>query len=106
MRIKNEENIRDLFLGIDEKVYDYKGNGINSINFDNAATTPTFKSNFSYMKKLSKTYASIGRGAGQKAEITTELYYESKNFLMDFFHIKNSDKYVVIYVNNTTEALN
>ncbi|MBN1041125.1 aminotransferase class V-fold PLP-dependent enzyme [Clostridium botulinum] len=106
MRIKNEENIRDLFLGIDEKVYDYKGNGINSINFDNAATTPTFKSNFLYMKKLSKTYASIGRGTGQKAEITTELYYESKKFLMDFFRIKNSDNYVVIYVNNTTEALN
>ncbi|SFD33204.1 aminotransferase class V-fold PLP-dependent enzyme [Clostridium uliginosum] len=106
MRIKNQKEIRDLFFGIDEKVYDYKGNSIEAINFDNAATTPVFKSSFSYMKKLSKTYASIGRGTGQKAEISTELYYESKSFLMDFFHIKNREKYVVIYVNNTTEALN
>lgn len=106
MRIKNEENFRDLFIGINEKVFDYKGHLINSVNFDNAATTPPFKSDFLYMKKLSKTYASIGRGTGQKAEISTELYYQSKMFLMDFFHVKNRDKYVVIYVNNTTEALN
>ncbi|AOR22860.1 aminotransferase class V-fold PLP-dependent enzyme [Clostridium taeniosporum] len=106
MSIKNEKNIRNLFIGINEKVYNYKGRPIDSINFDNAATTSAFKSDFLYMKNLSKTYASIGRGTGQKAEITTELYYQSKVFLMDFFNIKDREKYVVIYVNNTTEALN
>lgn len=106
MGIKNKNNIRDLFIGLDEKVCDSNGNCIDGINFDNAATTPPIKSSIECIEKLSNTYASIGRGTGQKAEITTNLYQESRKFLMDFFNIKNKDKYVVIYVNNTTEGIN
>ena len=106
MKIKNIKNIKDLFVGLDEKVCASDGHCINTINFDNAATTPPIKSSIEYMKNLSNTYASIGRGTGQKAEITTNLYKESKNFLMDFFNIKDKEKYVIIYVNNTTEGIN
>ena len=106
MKIENEKNIKDLFIGLDEKVCDSNGKCIDGINFDNAATTPPIKSSIEYIKKLSNTYASIGRGTGQKAEITTNLYKESKNFLMTFFNIKDKEKYVVIYVNNTTEGIN
>lgn len=106
MKIENEKNIKDLFIGLDEKVCDSNGHCIDGINFDNAATTPPIKSSIQYIEKLSNTYASIGRGTGQKAEITTDLYKESKNFLMDFFNIKDKEKYVVIYVNNTTEGIN
>jgi len=106
MKIENKKNIKDLFLGLDEKVCDSNGQCINGINFDNAATTPPIKSSIEYIAKLSNTYASIGRGTGQKAEITTDLYKESKIFLMDFFNIKDIEKYVVIYVNNTTEGIN
>ena len=106
MKIENEKNIKDLFIGLDEKVCDSNGHCIDGINFDNAATTPPIKSSIQYIEKLSNTYASIGRGTGQKAEITTNLYKESKNFLMNFFNIKDKEKYVVIYVNNTTEGIN
>jgi len=106
MKMENRKNIKDLFIGLDEKVYDSNGNCIDEINFDNAATTPPIKSSIEYIEKLSNTYASIGRGTGQKAEMTTNLYKESKNFLMNFFNIKDSEKYVVIYVNNTTEGIN
>jgi len=106
MKIKNKKNIKDLFIGLDEKVCASDGRCINTINFDNAATTPPIKSSIEYMEHLSNTYASIGRGTGQKAEITTNLYKESKNFLMNFFNIKDKEKYVVIYVNNTTEGIN
>ena len=106
MKIENEKNIKDLFIGLDEKVCDSNGHCIDGINFDNAATTPPIKSSIQYIEKLSNTYASIGRGTGQKAEITTDLYKESKNFLMNFFNIKDKEKYVVIYVNNTTEGIN
>lgn len=106
MKIDDKKNIKDLFIGLDEKVCASNGNLIDVINFDNAATTPPIKSSIEYIEKLSNTYASIGRGTGQKAEITTNLYKESKNFLMNFFNIKNPDKYVVIYVNNTTEGIN
>lgn len=106
MRIKEKKNIKDLFIGLDEKVCDSNGHCIDGINFDNAATTPPIKSSIDYIEKLSNTYASIGRGTGQKAEITTNLYQESRRFIKDFFNIKNKDKYVVIYVNNTTEGIN
>ena len=106
MKIKNKKNIKDLFIGLDEKFCTSDGRCINTINFDNAATTPPIKSSIEYIEKLSNTYASIGRGTGQKAEITTNLYKESKNFLMNFFNIKDKEKYVVIYVNNTTEGIN
>ena len=106
MRIKNNKEIRDLFMGLDEKVYDYYGKCIDGINFDNAATTPPIKSTIEYIEEMSNIYASIGRGTGQKAEISTCLYQESRNFLLDFFNVKDKEKYVVIYVNNTTEAIN
>jgi cysteine desulfurase / selenocysteine lyase len=106
MKIENKKTIKDLFIGLDEKVCDSNGKCIDGINFDNAATTPPIKSSIDYIEKLSNTYASIGRGTGQKAEITTNLYKESKNFLMNFFNIKDKDKYIVIYVSNTTEGIN
>ncbi|AQR97554.1 aminotransferase class V-fold PLP-dependent enzyme [Clostridium saccharoperbutylacetonicum] len=106
MKINYENNIQDLFIGLDEKVCDSNGDCIDGINFDNAATTPPLKSSIKYIEELSKNYASIGRGTGQKAEITTNLYKESKNFLMKFFNIKSIEKYVVIYVNNSTEGIN
>ena len=106
MKIENKEDIRDLFVGLDEKVCDCNGNCIDAINFDNAATTPPIKSSIEYIKQLSNTYASIGRGTGQNAEITTNLYRESKDFLMNFFNVKDKEKYIVIYVSNTTEGIN
>lgn len=106
MRINNKKNIRDLFVGLDEKVCNSEGHCIEGINFDNAATTPPIKSSIDCIQRLSNTYASIGRGTGQKSQITTDLYYASKEFIMDFFNVRDKDKYVVIYVNNTTEGIN
>ena len=106
MKIKNKGNIRDLFIGLNEKVCDGNGECIDGINFDNAATTPTFKSNINVIKDMSKIYASIGRGTGQKAEISTNLYNESRSFLINYFNVKNKDDYTVIFVKNTTEGIN
>lgn len=106
MRINSKKNIRDLFIGLDEKVCDSEGHCIDGINFDNAATTPPIKSSIDCIYRLGNTYASIGRGTGQKAQITTDLYHASKEFIMDFFNVKDKNRYVVIYVNNTTEGIN
>lgn len=106
MRINNKKNIRDLFIGLDEKVCNSKGHCIEGINFDNAATTPPIKSCIDCIYRLGSNYASIGRGTGQKAQITTDLYHASKEFIMDFFKVREKDRYVVVYVNNTTEGIN
>ncbi|MGM9935578.1 aminotransferase class V-fold PLP-dependent enzyme [uncultured Clostridium sp.] len=106
MRINNKKNIRDLFIGLDEKICNSEGRCIEGINFDNAATTPPIKSCIDCIYRLGSSYASIGRGTGQKAQITTDLYHASKEFIMDFFNVRDKDKYIVIYVNNTTEGIN
>lgn len=106
MKIKNAGNIRKLFVGLNEKVCNADGECIPGINFDNAATTPPLKSCLKAIKEMSKIYASIGRGTGQKAEISTAFYKDSKNYLLDYFNVKNKDDYVVIYVKNTTEGIN
>lgn len=105
----NDENIIDvhnLLVGIDSKVITHSGDCIKAINFDNAATTPPFKGVIDYIIKLSDYYGSIGRGAGHKAEITTRIYNDSKNKIMDFFNINEKENYTVIYVNNTTDGIN
>ncbi|KJZ83306.1 Cysteine desulfurase, partial [Clostridium sp. IBUN22A] len=60
MRINSKKNIRDLFIGLDEKVCDSEGRCIDGINFDNAATTPPIKSSIDCIYRLGNTYASIG----------------------------------------------
>lgn len=103
----NMDNIiHDLMAGIDLEVDTLDHKKVRVINFDNAATTPPFKSVIESIGKLSEYYGSIGRGAGHKAEITTRLYHESKEYLLDFFNIKEKNKYTVIYVSNTTDGIN
>ena len=95
-----------LLIGIDSKVSTLDHGKVRGINFDNAATTPPFVKVLEMINKLGEYYASIGRGAGQKAEITTRLYNESRDYILDYFNIQDKDKYTVIYVNNTTEGMN
>ena len=50
MKIEYKKTIKDLFIGLDEKVCDSNGQCIDGINFDNAATTPPIKSSIEYKK--------------------------------------------------------
>ena len=98
--------LRDKIIGLDSKITLKNGNRSCQINFDNAATTPPLKSVIDHINLLSNYYASIGRGTGQKASFTTKIYNEAREYLLDFFNIKNKDKYTVIFVHNTTEGIN
>lgn len=96
----------DIILGIDSKVILRDGSEVRSINFDNAATTPTFKEVIDNIIKYSDYYGSIGRGTGHKSEITTRLYLESRNYILNYFNVPNKDDYTVVYVSNTTDGIN
>ena len=95
-----------ILIGIDSKVTLENGKKVRCVNFDNAATTPPLSKAIDTIFQLSDYYGSIGRGAGQKSELTTRVYSESRNQLMDFFNIKDKSKYTVIYVGNTTDGMN
>ncbi|MGL4451958.1 MAG: aminotransferase class V-fold PLP-dependent enzyme [Sarcina sp.] len=97
---------RELFVGVDYEVETSTGKKIIPINFDNAATTPALKIVKDNIDTYLNMYGSIGRGAGIKSLETTEIYEFSREAVLDFFDLKESDNYTVIYVKNTTEGIN
>ena len=99
-------NFHDILMGVDAKVEILGGVKIRAVNFDNAATTPPFKCVLDSIINLSEYYGSIGRGAGQKAEVTTRIYSKTREYLLDFFNIKDKERYTVIYVSNATDGIN
>ncbi|MGL5615082.1 MAG: aminotransferase class V-fold PLP-dependent enzyme [Sarcina sp.] len=102
-----ENNFRDLFIGVDDYVpLKSENKKVIPINFDNAATTPAFKTVEELVREYLHSYGSIGRGTGIKSCKCTNFYEESRNVILDFFHIKNKENYTVIYVKNTTEGIN
>ena len=103
---KDKNILRKELLGIESKIKLRNGKKVCQINFDNAATTPPLRSVVCYINELIKYYGSIGRGTGQKSTKTTELYNDSKEYLLDFFNVRNKDDYTVIFVNNTTDGIN
>lgn len=99
------DNLRSLFIGIDKKIPILGGTEVIPINFDNAATTPVFKKVLERIEDSCECYGSIGRGAGQKSELSTKIYKDCRTFILDFFKA-TEDKYTAIFVNNTTDGIN
>lgn len=96
---------RNLFVGVDTKISLPDGSWVNSINFDNAATTPPFVQALNEIINFAPMYSSVHRGAGYKSRLTTELFEASRLIVAKF--VKADPYYdTVIYVKNTTEAIN
>lgn len=95
---------RKFVCGVDAMVPLRDGRLVTSINFDNAATTPPFNSVIQEIIDFSPWYSSIHRGTGYKSMFSSKLYEVSRKVIMDFVDAGNEN--TVIYVKNTTEAIN
>ena len=105
MHKDNKDDLRKLFVGLDKKV-NVEGKGrIIPINFDNAATTPPFKRVMKKILETSEYYGSIERGDGQKSLYCSDLYEESRNYLLKYFNAPE-DIYTAIFVANNPDGLN
>jgi len=100
----NSPSYRDLILGVNKKVPLISGKRITAINFDNAATTPPFKSVIEDIASFAPWYSSIHRGEGYKSQLTTKLYEDSRDIVRSFINADLNS--TVIYVKNSTEAFN
>lgn len=100
------KNYRDLFYGIDEPFQCDDGTTITPINFDNGATTPPMKCALKALRDNAILYGPIARGAGQKGDLCTRKYEQAREDILDFFNLKDNEKYTVIYTKTTTESLN
>ncbi len=75
------------------------------INFDNAATTPPFISVMDKINDFCPYYSSVHRGTGYKSILSTQLYEQARNIVLDF--VKGDPSYhTVIFLQNTTQAIN
>ncbi|HEY8889568.1 MAG TPA: aminotransferase class V-fold PLP-dependent enzyme [Clostridium sp.] len=100
----NSPSYRDLILGVNKKVPLISGKIVTAINFDNAATTPPFKSVMEDVVNFAPWYSSIHRGEGYKSQLSTKLYEDSRNIVLKFVNADFNN--TVIYVKNSTEAFN
>jgi len=99
------DNLQDLIAGSNLRVTLAIGKQVPLINFDNAATTPPFRSVLEAIQKFAPWYGAVHRGGGIKSEVTTRLYEEVRRQVADFVD-SDHERNVVIFVKNTTEAIN
>ena len=99
-------NYRDLFIGLDTPVILKNGLPVIPINFDNGATTPPLKSVVESIMNNVLTYGPVARGTGQKGDLCTEKFEESRYKILEFFNLKDTTTHTVVYTKGTTESLN
>ena len=105
MHKENIDDLRKLFIGLDKKV-NVEGKGrLIPINFDNAATTPPFKRVMKMILETSEYYGSIARGDGKKSQYCSDLYENSRKYILEYFNAPE-EIYTAIFVGNTTDGLN
>ena len=105
MHRDNIDEIRKLFIGLDNKIVINGKKQVIPINLDNAATTPVLKKVMKAVLKASENYGSIARGDGQKSQYSSDLYEECRRYVIDYFNAP-LNKYTAIFVSNTTEGIN
>ncbi len=96
---------RKLIMGVTSRIPLLDGNYSQAINFDNAATTPPFTTVIQEVIKFLSLYSSVHRGFGYKSQLSTKLYEDSRNIILKFINADPKD-HTVIFVKNTTEAIN
>lgn len=105
MVLENDSLFRQYVVGVETKIPLVNGKLATYINFDNAATTPPLKSVIKAITDFAPWYSSIHRGKGYKSQLSSDLYEESRKLVAGFVKA-DPDYHTVIYVKNTTEAIN
>lgn len=75
------------------------------INFDNAASTPTFRPIAESVMDFLRWYSNVHRGTGFKSQLASWAFEHSRDMIADFIGA-DLRKQVVIFTKNTTEAIN
>ena len=101
----SQSSYRHLVVGADTRIPLKNGQFGSAINFDNAASTPPFISVMEEINNFSTMYSSIHRGTGYKSKLSSEFFEEARSIVLKFV---NADPHLdtVIFVKNTTEAIN
>ena len=96
---------KDLIVGSNMAIPVENGNWTRYINFDNAATTPPFTTVMNALNEFAPWYSAVHRGVGFKSRLCSRIYEDSREEILRFVKGESKEN-VVIFVKNTTEAIN
>jgi selenocysteine lyase/cysteine desulfurase len=99
------DTVRDQIVGMDTQVPLLDGSHRTYVNLDNAASTPALRPVFDKVSEFMTWYSSVHRGTGFKSQIATEAY-ELAHDIVGCFIGASLETNSVIFVKNTTEAIN
>jgi len=91
-------------VGLDEKVKLLDGSMKRYVNFDNAASTPTFRAVQEKVDEFCRWYSNVHRGTGFKSQLSSWVFEEARNIIARFVGADVTSS--VIFCKNTTEAIN
>ena len=91
-------------VGADQDVPLVTGERQRYINADSAASTPPLVAVADAVAEFLPWYGSVHRGAGYKSQVATAAYEGAREAVGRFFGARQDD--VVIFVRNTTDAIN
>lgn len=103
----NKLSIDDLprmLIGADTEVPTLHGTR-RYINFDNAASTPTFAPVAEAVNSFLSLYSNVHRGTGFKSQLSSWAFEQSRDVVAEFVSA-DLDRQVVLFTKNATEALN
>jgi cysteine desulfurase/selenocysteine lyase len=92
-------------VGFDTQVPVLNGSPARYVHLDNAATTPCLQVVQERVNEFLRWYSSIHRGTGFKSLLATEAYERARETMGRFVNADPKED-VVIFVRNTTDALN
>lgn len=101
----NISNIRDQVIGLNRTVPLLDGSEVPYVNFDNAASTPTFQYIYDRMGEYLQFYSNVHRGTGFKSLLSSQVYERGREIVADFLNA-DLDENVIIFTKNSTEAIN
>lgn len=97
--------LREQCIGIDAKVPLLDGRNVTYVNFDNAASTPTFRPIADKVDEFLNWYANVHRGTGFKSQLSSWVFEEARCRITEFVKADLAD-HIVIFTKNSTEAIN
>ena len=98
-------DLRTEIVGVDQQAPLLDGSQATYVNLDNAASTPSLRYVKDKMDEALIYYSSVHRGSGFKSLLSTQLYEEAREIVLDFVGA-DREQDVVVFCKNTTEALN
>lgn len=98
-------SLRRELIGVDALVPVRDGKHVRYINFDNAASTPTFRPIAEKVDEFLNWYSNVHRGTGFKSQLSSWAFEQARDRIAEFVRA-DLDSHIVLFTKNSTDAIN